>query len=180
LQLPLWGLEELHDGDTDQIMYLLDRAVDPVRTASLGLGRYSLDLRGLDRLYQRAGLTRSRRVFGVRRNKELVGIAMCYMSSIPINFSLLCNRIEITVKANAPDRSGIIHDLVFASTWAARTWGRTLCPVLIAPADAWLAADTGLEDTGKQYCHMVLERETAAGWPSATEHFARLYAATAK
>ncbi|MEO8285164.1 MAG: hypothetical protein ABI670_01870 [Chloroflexota bacterium] len=177
--LPNSGTEELTDRHADEIIHLANSVMDPVRVRSLGVGRYPLDLRGVNSLYEKAGLNRSRRVFGARRGGELVGMAICYAGKTPMSFSLLCNRVEIVVASNTSDRAKVIRDLVEVAAWAARERGNSLFPVLIAPADTDLALEAGLEDTNRQLSHALFSRESDEGWPSVNNVIYRTYQAMA-
>lgn len=178
--LPCFGVEELADRNTDEIINLVNSSMDPVRVGSLGIGRYSLDLREMNGMYAKQGLSRSRRVFGARQGGTLVGMAMCYASKTPMNFNLLCNRVEIVVARDSPNRETVIRDLIEVAAWSASERGQPLCPVLITPADSDFAVEWGLEDTNKQYSHALFARETADGWPSIVDSICRMHKPAAR
>ncbi len=172
--LPRLGpLEEAPD-DLEVEQFLVP-IVGDLRVRSLGVNRHPLNLAHLDDLYDRAGLQRARSVVGVRRDAVLAGVALCYASNIPMNFSLLCNRVEIHVRPDVPDRFTVIRDLAAASIRNAARRGQPISTLLIDANDVPAALAGGFETTGKQYASVIWARESAEGWPSILYSLDRMY-----
>jgi hypothetical protein len=164
------------EGYDGEVSRLVVETVGPVRAAALGMGRSPLDLSTLDAAYACAGARRRRQVFGVRRDGVLAGVALCFSSSIPMNFSLLCNRVEMFVHPDAPDRANVVRALAHAARSKVELGGGWVRPLLTEPSDTPAVVEAGFAETGKRYSHAVWARETAEGWPSALRALDRLYA----
>jgi hypothetical protein len=168
-------VEVIGDESASEILQLAIASIGPLRAAALGIGRWPLTLSLLDSHYQKIGLSRSRVIVGARRHGELVGVALCHESSIPLNFSFLCGRVEILVPPQTPARAAVVRDLAGAALKCAALRNTPACALLIDPADAPAAGEGGFESTGKRYANVVWARECAAGWPTAIEALQRLY-----
>jgi hypothetical protein len=172
-------VEVMGDKCTSEILQLAIATIGPLRTAALGIGRWPLTLSVLDSHYQEIGLSRSRVIVGARRHGELVGVALCHESSVPLNFSFLCGRVEILVPPQTAARAAVVCDLAGAALECAALRNAPACALLIDPADAPAAGEAGFEATGKRYANVVWARECHAGWPTAIEALQRLYHITA-
>src|SRR5262249_39439752 len=90
--------------DFNEVADWTKSVIDPVRAASLGfdLPRNRASIIGEE--FNRANLCRQRHIFSARRDKALAGIALSYSSDVPMNLSFLCNRVEIFIHPESPDR----------------------------------------------------------------------------
>ena len=169
-------VEELEVEANSEASSLVVTALGPLRARAAGVGAGRDDLKSLTERYSRFGLLRERKILGVTRDGALAGIALCYVTGFPVNFSFLCGRVEILVHPEAPDRAGVVRDLARAAIREATLRKVPVCALLIDPSDAQAAVAGGFDATGKQYSTFLWARESAEGWPSTAIAFERWYA----
>jgi hypothetical protein len=147
-----------------------------LRARAAGIGQHDLTLQRLNQQYAAIGLRRERRIFGTFRDGVLGGAALAYSASVPMNFSLLCNRTELLIHPDAPDREQVVAELAHTARWAASARHQPLCPLLVDPADVPAALAVGFQATGKQYSNFLWARENQQGWPSSARAIHEMYA----
>lgn len=154
---------------------LARQTVGPLRARALGFDHPDLTLQTLNRRWLEVGLRRVRRVLAVEQSGTLAGLALCYASSVPLNFSYLCSRTEILIHPDADDRERLIAALARASLIEAAHRGDPVSALLVDPADAPAATLGGYQPTQKQYACFIWTRENEQGAPSAVAAMDGLY-----
>ncbi len=174
---PAVGVEEVAETAGPEVVSLATAAVGALRTASLGIGKHPLSLPAVQTRYANAGLSRGCRVLGVVRDGALAGVACCYWTSVPMNFSFLCSRVELLVHPESPDRASVVRELARAAIHEAALRGDPLCTLVIDAADVPAAVAGGFEVSGKQYSSFFWGRENEHGSPSVFRALDNLYTA---
>jgi hypothetical protein len=169
-------VEEVGEDASPEVTSIATACLDHLQVAASGLGARQHDLKALGERYSRFGLRRERKILGAFRDGALAGVALCYASGFPMNFSLLCSRVEILVHPEAPDRAEVVRDLARAAFREAALRQEAVCTLLIDPEDAQAAVAGGFNNTGKQYRCFLWRRENEQGWPSCSAAFERWYA----
>jgi hypothetical protein len=180
-QIPLpVGAYQVTEAEEANVEHLATAALGNLWARSAGLGGHALNLDTLSAAYAAAGLVRSRKVLGARRDGALAGVALCYRMSVPANFSLLCSRVEIVLHPGAPDRENVVAELARAAVHEAALAGLPASALLIDTADAAAATTAGYARTGKRYANFIWSREHAHGAPSVFKALDTLYASLAR
>jgi hypothetical protein len=174
-QLPA-GVEEVGEGANPEVASVALACLGHLWVAASGLGAPQHDMKALGERYSRFGLRRERKVLGAFRDGALAGLALCYASGFPMNFSLLCGRVEILVHPEASDHAGVVRELARAAIREAALRQEAVCTLLIDPEDAQAAVAGGFDTTGKRYSCFLWGRENEEGWPSCATAFERWYA----
>jgi hypothetical protein len=168
-------VEELEVEANSEASALVVTALGPLRARAAGIGAGTHNFQNLTERYSKFGLLRQRKTLGVIRDGALAGIALCYATGLPINYSFLCGRVEILVHPEAPDRACVVRDLARAAIREAALRKEPVCALLIDRSDAQAAVAGGFHTTGKQYSNFLWARESAEGWPSTAMALERLY-----
>lgn len=142
---------------------------------ALGLTPGALSMPTTRDQFAAAGLSRERVVVPAVRDGALAGFGLVFVSSVPMNFSFLCSRIELVIHPQTPDRPGVVRELARKALEAAACAGVPICPLLVEPQDAPAAATAGFAPTGRQYQTTVWGREGTEGWPSVLRGTEDLY-----
>lgn len=126
------------------------------RAASHGLlegaaARFAARLAALDIACQQ-------HLWAVVRRGRIDGIAYRTRPSVPINLSLLDQRVEIVVRPGIADPAAVAHDLARAAVDDARERGEAILTALVDPALVPAVLDAGFVDDGQSYVEHV--------WPS--------------
>jgi hypothetical protein len=168
-------VEELEVEANSEASSLVVTAFGPLRARAAGVGAGTQNFKSLTERYSKLGLHRERKALGAIRDGALAGIALCYASGFPMNFSFLCGRVEILVHPEAPDRASVVRDLARAAIREAALRKEPVCALLIDRSDARSAVAGGFNITGKQYSNFLWARESAEGWPSTATALERWY-----
>lgn len=169
------AVRDLRAAEQDAAAALARKAVGPLRAHALGFDHPDLTLYALNAQWLQAGLRRIRRVIVVEQDGALAGLALCYASSVPINFSSLCSRTELLIHPDAADRGRLVTALARASLVEAARRGDPSAVLLVDPADSAAALRGGYQPTQKQYACFIWARENEQGAPSAIAGMDVLY-----
>lgn len=169
-------VEELEEAANPEASSIAVAALRHLRATASGIGAYQY---GTDKTwkepYSRFGLLRGRKILGALRDGAVAGIALCYVSGFPMNFSSLCSRVEILMHPEAPDRANIVRDLARAAIREAALRKEPVCALLIDGSDAQAAIAGGFKSTSRQYSSFLWARESAEGWPAIANALERWY-----
>lgn len=169
------AVQDFEDTVPPEVAAFALETLGELRARSLGLISGDRAFEDLRDRYAQLHLTRDRCIFGSFRDGRLVGIALCYITGFPMNFSLLCGRAELLVRRDAPDRAAVVSELASAAIHHANSRGERLLPALLDPADSDSAIAAGFEATGKQYSNFLWPREEGRGFASTAIAFSHWY-----
>jgi hypothetical protein len=170
-------VEELEEDANPEVSSIAVAALGHLRATASGIGVYQYgNAKTLKEHYARFGLLRGRKTLGALRDGTVAGIALCYVSGFPMNFSSLCSRVEILVHPEAPDRANVVRDLARAAIREAALREEPVCALLIDGSDAQAAVTGGFNNTTRQYSSFLWARESAAGWPAIANALEQWYA----
>lgn len=175
---PLQGapvVRDLYRAEYEAATALARACVGTLRARALGFDHPDLTLQALNRRWLEVGLRRVRRVLAVEQDGALAGLALCHVSSIPMNFSYLCSRTELLIHPDAGDHERLITALARASLVEAALRGDPVSALLANPSDAPAAIRGGYQPTQKQYACFIWARENEHGAPSAVAAMDGLY-----
>ena len=168
-------VEELEEDTNPEVSSIAVATLGHLRATASGIGAHQHDFKVLKERYSRFGLLRARKILGAFRDGALAGMALCYVSGFPMNFSFLCRRVEILMHPEAPDRANVVRDLARAAIREAAFRKEPMCALLIDAEDAQAAVAGGFNLTGKQYSNFLWAREGEKGYRSTAIAFERWY-----
>jgi hypothetical protein len=170
------------DSDSNtEVVLLAQKAIGHLRTEALGLGVAPHDLSNINALYNKNNLYRSRVVLGIHKANKLVGVALCYYSSMPINFSLLCHRSEIIVdpELDTKEQEEIVFHLAKSILYEYEKQSCPLHSLLVDEKYIIPAINAGFINLQKEYSHLIWKRESET-CDSAFTTLSEMYANMAK
>lgn len=98
-------------------------------------------------------------VYAVQRDGEIAAIGLWYISSIPLNLSYLCNRLEVLVHPDVPDRDTLVYALAARVQMDAATTRTPVLTALVEPQDEAALVRAGFQAIGRQYGKFTWARE---------------------
>lgn len=114
---------------------------------------------GLSAAYASQGVERTRRVYAAVRDGEVAAVGLWYASSVPLNLSFLCNRLEVLVRPDAPDRAALVRELALQAQRDAGAARAPMLTALVEPEDEAALCSAGFQATGRQYGKFTWARE---------------------
>lgn len=137
--------------------------------------RGDLRLEATDELYQRFGLSRTRRVFLARRkgDGQPIGVALTYRGPLGLNFSFLENRCDLLLllELAEDERLSIATGLLHAAAPAYKTFEPGAFPAVTDAATASLLAATEACEIVREYAQSIWLRDGFVGWYRHVEGF---------
>jgi hypothetical protein len=135
-----------------------------------------VELRGLDDLYRRAGLRRTRQVwlaYANRRGDQPVGAALAYRGPLGLNFSYLENRCDLLLDPTLPEnmRSAVVASLLNASAAAYSDFETEEIPIVADEVSAPALLGFGAEFL-REYCQGIWLK---SGQPRLYRHVESFY-----
>lgn len=160
------GVELLDGSLPSAALHLMRAKWGALRLDSLGFrdGRSGLNV--TSDAYADAGLRRERRVLGVVREERLAGLAVIHLGTFPLNLSFLCNRVEIVVAPDAPERNIIACALLVAAQNIFTEARLPFCTALVDAEEIPAAVAAGFTAKGRQYANFLWAKEDERGYPS--------------
>lgn len=169
------------DGALPPAAFELMRAMwGGLRLESLGFRDGRSGLNATTEAYAEAGLHRERRLLGLVREGRLAGLAVIYLGSFPLNLSFVCNRVEIVLAPDAPERESIARALLIAAQNIFAEAGLPFCTALVDTGDLPAAIGAGFTTTGRQYANFLWAKEDERGYPSSAIAVSEWYSVLAR
>jgi hypothetical protein len=103
-----------------------------------------------------------------------------HLGSFPLNLSFLCNRVEIVLAPDAPERENIAHVLLIAAQNLFAEARIPFCTALVDAGELPAVVAAGFTATGRQYANFLWAKEDERGYPSSAIALGEWYSVLAR